>query len=145
MRCASAQATDDGVAGYRRAGLDPHFPQAVTRPSRRGLRPALTALVSPVPTSGGLVQRARHELSLTTGPAGTADRAAVDVAAESIVRWPRAGVPTDGLASDLDVRRVPVSRFPYHLAYLVGDDDIHVLAIAHDRRRPTYWSSRVDL
>lgn len=70
--------------------------------------------------------------------------AAVDRAVESIVRWPQAGVPIDGLAPDLDVRRVPVSRFPYYLAYLVSDDEIHVLAIAHDRRRPAYWSRRVD-
>lgn len=48
-------------------------------------------------------------------------------------------------ADDLDVRRVPVSRFPYHLAYLVTPEEIHVLAVAHDRRRPIYWSGRVDL
>ncbi len=75
---------------------------------------------------------------------GLAFVAAVDRAVESIVRWPQPGEPMDGLAPDLDVRRVPVSRFPYYLAYLVSDDEIHVLAIAHDRRRPAYWSRRVD-
>lgn len=75
---------------------------------------------------------------------GRAFLAAVDVAVESIVRWPHAAVPIDGLASDLDLRRVPVFRFPYYLAYLVSDDEIQVLAIAHDRRRPAYWSGRVD-
>lgn len=75
---------------------------------------------------------------------GLAFVAAVDVAVESILRWPHAGVPIDGMAPDLDVRRVPVSRFPYYLAYLVSDDELHVLAIAHDRRRPAYWSGRVD-
>lgn len=59
--------------------------------------------------------------------------AAVDVAVGSLVRSPRAGAPIEGLPDDLDVRRVPVSRFPYHLAYLVTDEQIHVLAIAHDR------------
>ena len=53
-------------------------------------------------------------------------------------------MPIDGLAPDLDVRRVPVSRFPYYLAYLVSDDKIHILAIAHDGRRPAYWSGRVN-
>lgn len=75
---------------------------------------------------------------------GLAVLAAVDVAIESLVRWPRAGAPIDGLPEDLDVRRVPVSRFPYHLAYLVTEDQIHILAIAHDRRRPVYWSGRVE-
>lgn len=75
---------------------------------------------------------------------GLAFVAAVDRAVESIGRWPEAGVPIDGLTLDLDVRRVPVSRFPYYLAYLVSDDEIHVLAIAHDRRRPAYWGRRVD-
>lgn len=76
---------------------------------------------------------------------GLAVLAAVDEAVESLVRWPQAGAPIDGLPEDLDVRRVPVSRFPYHLAYLVTEDEIHVLAIAHDRRRPVYWSGRVEL
>lgn len=76
---------------------------------------------------------------------GLAFLAAVDVAVESLVRSPRTGAPVEGLPEDLDVRRAPVSRFPYHLAYLVTDDRVHVLAIAHDRRRPAYWSDRVEL
>jgi hypothetical protein len=39
---------------------------------------------------------------------------------------------------------VPVSRFPYHVAYLVTTDQVHVVAIAHDRRRPIYWSARAE-
>ncbi len=75
---------------------------------------------------------------------GLAFLAAVDVAVRSILRWPRAGVSIDRLAPGLEVRRVPVPRFPLYLSYLVSDDEIHVLAIAHDRRRPAYWSGRVD-
>jgi plasmid stabilization system protein ParE len=75
---------------------------------------------------------------------GLAFLAAVEVTVESLVRWPRAGAPIDGLPEDLDVRRVAVSRFPYYVAYLVTEDQIYVLAIAHDRRRPVYWSGRVD-
>jgi len=44
----------------------------------------------------------------------------------------------------IDVRRVPVASFPYHVAYLIADERVEVLAIAHDRRRPTYWSGRID-
>jgi len=74
---------------------------------------------------------------------GLAFLAAVDVAASFVVRWPQAGAPINGLPEDLDVRRVPVARFPYHLAYLVTERQTHVLAVAHDRRRPRYWSDRV--
>ena len=73
---------------------------------------------------------------------GLAFLMAVDDAAESIARWPRAGAAMAGLEA-LDIRRVPVSRFPYHVAYLVTEEQIDVLAIAHDRRRPMYWSGRV--
>ena len=73
---------------------------------------------------------------------GLAFLAAVDAAVESLKRWPRSGAPIAGLDSPV-IRRVPVSTFPYHLAYLTTDDQIEVLAIAHDRRRPIHWSSRI--
>lgn len=44
---------------------------------------------------------------------------------------------------DLQVRRAPVQRFPYHVVYLETSSTIRVLAIAHDRRRPGYWKSRL--
>jgi hypothetical protein len=46
------------------------------------------------------------------------------------------------LTRDLEVRRLPVAGFPYHLIYLPRDDAIHVLAVAHDHRRPGYWTRR---
>jgi len=75
---------------------------------------------------------------------GLAFLAAVDLTVESVTRWPGVGGPIDGLPEDLVVRRVRIGRFPYHVAYLVTEDQIYVLAIAHDRRRPLYWSSRVN-
>jgi plasmid stabilization system protein ParE len=47
------------------------------------------------------------------------------------------------VAPRLGVRRVPLKRFPYVVAYLETDAAIRVLAIVHDRRRPGYWLSRV--
>lgn len=75
---------------------------------------------------------------------GLAFLAAVHLTVESVVRWPGAGSSIDGLPADLVVRRIRIGRFPYYVAYLVTIDQIHILAIAHDRRRPIYWSSRVD-
>ncbi|MEP7113825.1 MAG: type II toxin-antitoxin system RelE/ParE family toxin [Ilumatobacteraceae bacterium] len=70
--------------------------------------------------------------------------AAVDDVVESIRRWPRAGAVVAGLEA-LDIRRVPISRFPYHVAYLITDEQIHVIAVAHDRRRPMYWGGRTGI
>jgi len=39
------------------------------------------------------------------------------------------------------VRKMRVHRFPYSVVYSVVDG-IRVLAVAHDRRRPFYWSGR---
>ena len=44
-----------------------------------------------------------------------------------------------------DVRRKPLRRFPFILFFTVGEDSIQVWAVAHQRRRPGYWSERVRL
>lgn len=73
---------------------------------------------------------------------GHAFIAAVDATVERITRWPRIGAPVEGLDPELDVRRAPVARFPYYLAYLVADEAVHILAVAHHRRRPLFWVGR---
>ena len=69
---------------------------------------------------------------------------AVDAALSRVADWPRSGKPVPTVVSDLDVRRVPVARFPYNLPYVVLDDAVVVLAVAHDRRRPGYWTGRIE-
>ena len=68
---------------------------------------------------------------------------AVDAALGQVVRLPRAGARVPRVPPDLPVRRAPVKRFPYHVIYLEAEDTIRVLAVAHDRRRPDYWKTRV--
>lgn len=75
---------------------------------------------------------------------GLAFLAAVDVAVESVGRWPLSGAPVPGIGGGLQLRRLRLGRFPYHLVYLLADDVIHIVAVAHDRRRPGYWSSRIE-
>jgi hypothetical protein len=41
------------------------------------------------------------------------------------------------------VRRRAVPRFPYYVVYLEMATHIHILAIAHDRRKPGYWKDRL--
>lgn len=68
---------------------------------------------------------------------------AVDVTLDQITRLPQAGTLVPFVPTDLQVRRAPVTRFPYHVVYLETPSLIRVLAIAHDRRRPGYWTSRL--
>jgi len=41
------------------------------------------------------------------------------------------------------VRRCLINRFPYGIYYGVNDDTIIVVAVAHLRRKPTYWINRI--
>lgn len=40
------------------------------------------------------------------------------------------------------VRRLRVARFPYAIVYVIRDETIFILAVAHGSRRPDYWRSR---
>ncbi len=42
-----------------------------------------------------------------------------------------------------DVRRMNLGGFSYHLIYRVEGDLLVVYAVAHHKRRPHYWLSRV--
>jgi toxin ParE1/3/4 len=50
-------------------------------------------------------------------------------------RWPN--VP-----QHLNIHRAQVERFPYAVAYQVADENLYVLAVAHQKRRPLYWLAR---
>lgn len=68
----------------------------------------------------------------------------VDATIDQIRRFPRAGAPVPGVPEDLAVRRAPIKGFPYHVIYLKTADSIHLLAFAHDKRRPAYWLPRTE-
>lgn len=67
---------------------------------------------------------------------GELDRAVVAIG-ERPEAWPRFGV-----VRRQTVRRFLLSRFPYSVVYLPNDDHALIVAVAHGRRRPTYWASR---
>jgi plasmid stabilization system protein ParE len=47
-------------------------------------------------------------------------------------------------ALDPPVRRALVPGFPYALVFVVAEDEVRVLAIAHQHRMPGYWLYRLD-
>jgi len=60
--------------------------------------------------------------------------ASVQAISESPDRWP---LRTDG------TRRYLTRRFPYVVVYVRLQEHIWIIAIAHCRRRPHYWSARI--
>ena len=60
-------------------------------------------------------------------------KAAVELIQQSPERWP---LREDG------TRRYLIHRFPYFVVYLHYEDRLWIIAFAHCRRRPGYWSDR---
>jgi plasmid stabilization system protein ParE len=61
-------------------------------------------------------------------------RHAIDAVSENPSTWPRHGARG---------RRYVFPRFPFNLVYVVRGDQVEILAVAHSRRRPGYWRSRL--
>ena len=47
------------------------------------------------------------------------------------------------ISSDGLTRRALVARFPYQLVYRIRPAEIVIVAIAHLKRRPGYWKTRI--
>ena len=63
----------------------------------------------------------------------------VRYAIEQLLEYPELGPPIDA-----NLRRLILTRFTYFLIYSFTADVLRVIAVAHARRRPGYWRSRVD-
>ena len=61
-------------------------------------------------------------------------RHAVDAVAQNPLMWPRHGRRT---------RRYVFPLYPFSLVYRIQGDDVEVMAVAHGRRRPGYWRTRL--
>jgi len=60
--------------------------------------------------------------------------AAVFEIAEAPELWPE---------RDNGMRRRPLRRFPYSILYRIDNDEIIIVAVMHQKRRPNYWVRRV--
>jgi len=54
-----------------------------------------------------------------------------------------ASIPALGSPHLHGTRMWRLHRFPYYVVYLEVGADVLVLAVAHNRRRPTYWTRRL--
>ena len=61
-------------------------------------------------------------------------RRAIDAVAANPRTWPRYGSRA---------RRYVFPRYPFSLVYILRGGDVEVVAVAHGRRRPGYWRSRL--
>ena len=67
----------------------------------------------------------------------------VDEAIGRISALPSASTAVPGVPHELGVRRVLVKKFPFTVVFIEHADFISVVAVAHSRRKPGYWLSRI--
>ena len=61
----------------------------------------------------------------------------VERAIETVRESPRIGVRTQRR-----LRKMILHRFPFSIVYVERDEEIVIVAVAHQRRRPGYWRRR---
>jgi toxin ParE1/3/4 len=62
----------------------------------------------------------------------------IDAAESAILRLPEAWPPFD-----YGTRRYLLRRFPFSVVYRIEAARVVIVAVAHARRRPGYWTSRL--
>lgn len=74
---------------------------------------------------------------------GTEFRQAIDYCVLALRRFPNSGVPVEHVTTSLVARQVRAHQFPYLIIYVVADDVIRVVAVAHEKRLPAFWVGRL--
>lgn len=90
-----------------------------------------------------LTAEAEEELIVAAGFYASAASAALGVAfIEEVERACRLLVeqPFIGVVWREPTRRLALRRFPFNVIHLIHGDEIRVIAMAHQRRKPGYWS-----
>lgn len=63
-------------------------------------------------------------------------------ALESIERFPRRNPRLEKIGASREVRRILLQKFSYKVIFEILEEEILVLAVAHQKRRPYYWRRR---
>lgn len=67
---------------------------------------------------------------------------AVQKTLKRLEAFPKSGTQVPRLPRNLAVRRFRVKEFPFQVICLETEEELWVLAFAHERRRPGYWKRR---
>jgi toxin ParE1/3/4 len=81
-----------------------------------------------------LMGAARFYSTQASAALGLAFVEEVERACRLLLEQPSIGVVWHG-----QTRRLALRRFPFNLIYQIHADEIRVIAIAHQRRKPGYW------
>ena len=68
---------------------------------------------------------------------------AVTFAIDRIREAPHACALAPFVPQQLKVRKRNVEGFPFSVAFLELESEVRILAVAHGRRRPGYWKTRL--
>ncbi len=63
----------------------------------------------------------------------------VQATIQRVLNFPNAWSPLSA-----STRRCLTNRFPYGVIYQVKLDEVRIIAIAHQKRKPGYWMRRLD-
>ena len=91
------------------------------------------------PEARAEVREARRWYYERSPLSATAFAHAVDNAVSGI-----AEAPTRYPLAEHGTRKVVLQRFPFNIFYRPGETEIVIVAVAHQKRRPGYWSIRVE-
>ena len=83
-----------------------------------------------------LVGAARFHATQASAALGLAFIEEVERACRLLVEQPLLGAVWRG-----STRRLALRRFPFNMNHQLHGDEIRVIAIAHQRRKPGYWAS----
>lgn len=61
----------------------------------------------------------------------------------AVIEAPAAWPAWPGWHRDPVVRSKGIGGFPYRLVYFTDGETLHIIAVAHTKRRPGYWRARV--
>ena len=53
--------------------------------------------------------------------------------------------PMQYAAAEHGTRRLVLPRFPFNIFYRVGATEVVIVAIAHHKRKPDYWTKRAEM
>lgn len=68
---------------------------------------------------------------------------AVRLALDELAYAPEACAAVAGLPDDTPARSIRVRGFPYRVIFTELAEILWIVSVAHDRRRPGYWSNRL--